>query len=295
MIADTTPPSHRVEIQQTATRSLGRRRVYGRIWVWLCAFTVVAAAAPIVAVLVYTVSQGIAAWNLDFFTQLPTPAGIPGGGIANAIVGSLIIDGIASGVAIPIGIVIGLFLAEMRGGFAEAVRFGADVLAGVPSITIGIFAYAVLVTTLGHFSAISASFALGILMIPIVIRGAEGAIRSVPGDLWEAGTALGVARAVVARRVILPAALPGVITACLLAIARTVGESAPLLFTAIGSQYFAFNPNQPMAAMPLVVYLNGIQAYPDLQRSAWGTALVLVAFILLLSLLSRWLSRRFRR
>lgn len=292
MIADASV-TRRATIHAAARRSLDRRRVYSRIWVVLCWVAVIAAAAPILSVLEYTIRQGLPAWNLDFFTQLPTPAGIPGGGIANAIVGSLIIDGIASAAAIPVGITLAFFLVEQRGGFADAVRFGADVLAGVPSIVIGIFAYAVLVTTLGHFSAISASFALAVLMLPIVMRGTEGAIRTVSSELWEGGAALGVARVITAVRVILPAALPGVITACLLAICRTAGESAPLLFTSIGNQYWAFSPAQPMAAMPLIIYLDGIQAYPDLQRTAWGTALLLVVFIGVVSSLSRVLSRRF--
>lgn len=292
MIADATA-TRRATIHAAARRSLDRRRVYNHIWVGLCWVAVIAAAAPIVSVLEYTIRQGLPAWTIDFFTQLPTPAGIPGGGIANAIVGSLIIDGIASAAAIPVGITLAFFLAEQRGPFADAVRFGSDVLAGVPSIVIGIFAYAVLVSTLGHFSAISASFALAVLMLPIVTRGTEGAIRTVSSELWEGGAALGVARVIIAVRVILPAALPGVMTACLLGICRTVGESAPLLFTSIGNQYWAFSPTQPMAAMPLIIYLDGIQAYPDLQRTAWGTALLLVVFVGAVSLLSRLLTRRF--
>lgn len=292
MIADASA-ARRATIHAAARRSLDRRRVYNGIWMGLCWVAVIAAAAPIVSVLEYTIRKGIPAWTIDFFTQLPTPAGIPGGGIANAIVGSLIIDGIASAAAIPVGITLAFFLAEQHGPFADAVRFGADVLAGVPSIVIGIFAYAVLVSTLGHFSAISASFALAVLMLPIVMRGTEGAIRTVPSDLWEAGAALGVARVIIALRVTLPAALPGVVTACLLAICRTAGESAPLLFTSIGNQYWAFSPTQPMAAMPLIIYLDGIQAYPDLQRTAWGTALLLVVFVGVISSLSRLLTRRF--
>lgn len=292
MIADASV-ARRAAIHAAAKRSLNRRRMYNGVWVGICWIAVIAAAAPIVSVLEYTIRQGLPAWTIDFFTQLPTPAGIPGGGIANAIVGSLIIDGIAAVAAIPVGIALAFFLAEQRGPFGDAVRFGADVLAGVPSIVIGIFAYAVLVTTLGHFSAISASFALAVLMLPIVMRGTEGAIRTVSTEMWEGGAALGVARVVIALRVILPAALPGVVTACLLGICRMVGESAPLLFTAIGNQYWAFSPTQPMASMPLIIYLDGIQAYPDLQRTAWGTALLLVVFVGVVSSLSRVVARRF--
>lgn len=296
MIGDATRQlARRAEIHEAAARSLGARRARGTLAVALCWVAVAAAAAPLVSVLVYTVARGISAFSADFFTQLPTPAGIPGGGIANAIVGALIIDGIAAAAAIPVGVIVGFFLAEQRGAFANAVRFGADLLAGVPSIAIGLFAYALLVTTLGHFSALSASFALAVLMLPIIVRGAESAVRTVSGDLWEAGMALGSTRVMVALRVILPTALPGIVTVCLLGIARAVGESAPLLFTSIGNQFFAFSPAQPMASMPLVIYLDGIQAYPDLQRTAWGTALLLVILVLILSVGSRLLARRFRR
>jgi phosphate transport system permease protein len=292
VIADAGQAARRAEIRRTAERSLRSRKAAGSVAVALCWLAIALAAVPIVSILTYTVGQGFKAWDLDFFTQLPTPAGIPGGGIANAILGSLIIDGLAALVAIPVGVVIGFFLAELRGGFADSVRFGADVLAGVPSIAIGLFAYALLVATLGHFSALSASFALAVLMLPIVVRGAESAIRTVSREIWEGGAALGITRGLVAFRIVLPAALPGVVTVCLLAIARAVGESAPLLFTTIGNQFFALSPAQPMASMPLVIYLDGIQAYPDLQRTAWGTALLLLVLVLVLSLASRWVAGR---
>jgi phosphate transport system permease protein len=249
----------------------------------------------LLAVVAYTVGRGIGAWSVAFFTHLPTPAGIPGGGISNALVGSLIIDGMAILMAVPFGIIAGLFLAEQDGGFARTVRFTADVLAGVPSIALGLFAYAILVVTLGHFSAFAGSVALGILMLPIVMRTTEGAIRSVPRDIWESGLALGIQRSRVSLRIILPSALPGMATGILLAISRMAGETAPLLFTAIGSQYFAVSPTQPMAALPLVIYLDGIQAYPDIQQIAWGTALALIVIVLGVNLGGRLLVRRMRR
>jgi phosphate transport system permease protein len=246
-------------------------------------------------VVYYVVGRGAAAWSVAFFTHLPTPAGIPGGGISNAIIGSLIIDGIAAAGAIPFGLLVALALAESEGRIAGAIRFSADVLAGIPSITIGIFAYTLLVTTTGHFSAISASFALGILMLPVIIRASETAIRGVPRSLVEAGLSLGGRRLTVARRVIVPAALPGILTGVLLAIARAAGETAPLLFTAVGAQFWSLNPVRPMNAMPLVVYLNGIQAYPDLQRAAWGTALFLLLMVLVLSVGGRFVSAQLRK
>jgi phosphate transport system permease protein len=294
-VAVATMQSRRELVQQTARRSLGRRRLTGRIVIALSIVAVIGAVAPLFAVLAYTFGRGIGALSVDFFTHLPAPALVPGGGIANALVGSLIIDGIAAGMAIPLGVVMGLFLAEGRGRFAGAVRFGADVLVGMPSITIGLFAYAVVVVPSGHFSGFSASVALAVLMLPVVMRTSEAAIRAVPGDLWEAGMALGLRRARIARAVILPAAFPGLVTGALLATARAVGESAPLLFTSIGNQFFQFSPSQPMAAMPLLIYQNGIQAYPDLQLQAWGTALVLVVVVLILNLGSRTFAARLGR
>jgi len=290
--------ARRGEIQRTAAASLTRRKVYSKIALIVCGVFLGVALVPLVAVLAYTFERGIQAWSVDFFTHLPTPAGIPGGGIQNAIVGSLIIDGIAAAGAIPFGILAGLFLAESNGRFASGVRFAADVLSGVPSIIMAIFAYALLVKPLGHFSAIAASFAIGVLMLPIIMRASETAIRSVPSTLSEAGLALGARQATVARRVTIPTALPGLITGVLLALARGVGETAPLLFTAIGSQYFSSSPFKPIAALPLVVYQDGIQAYPDLQRTAWGTALFLILLVLVLSVGSRlgaaWLRREKR-
>jgi phosphate transport system permease protein len=250
---------------------------------------------PLVSVITYTAQRGLQAWSVSFFTKLPTPTGIPGGGIWNAIVGSLIIDAMAVAGAIPFGILGGLFLAESDGRIAGGIRFAADVMSGVPSIVLGIFAYIALVKTLGHFSAIAASFAIGVLMVPIIMRASETALRSVPRSLSEAGLALGARRAAVSRRVVLPAALPGLITSVLLALSRGVGETAPLLFTAIGSEYFSTSPVKPIAALPLVVYQDGIQAYSDLQTRAWGTAFFLVLLVLTLSIGSRLVAARLRR
>jgi len=289
------PLDRRAYIRDVSARTLRRRQIRGGVYTTLCGLALLIALVPIVAIIGYTVSQGIGAWSVQFFTHLPTPSGIPGGGISNALIGSLIIDGLASLMALPVGIIVALFLSEQRNAVAGAVRFIVDVAAGLPAITIGLFAYAIVVVPQGHFSAFSASVALAVLMLPVVIRAGEGAIRSVPPDLWEAGIALGVRRARVARTVILPAALPGLITASLLAISRAVGEAAPLLFTAIGSTFLVTNLARPMASLPLVIYLDGIQAYPDLQRTAWGTALTLLVIVVLLNLGARLLARRMRR
>ena len=287
--------ARRAEIHRIAAASLNRRQIYSRIAITICGICLLIALIPLVAVIAYTVQRGIQAWSVDFFTKLPTPAGIPGGGIWNAIVGSIIIDGIAIAGALPFGILGGLFLAESDGRIAGGVRFAADVMSGVPSIILGIFAYIVLVKSLGHFSAIAASFAIGVLMLPVIMRASETALRSVPGTLTEAGLSLGARKLTVTSRVVIPAALPGLITGVLLALARGIGETAPLLFTAIGSEYFSTNPLKPMAATPLVVYQDGIQAYSDLQTRAWGTALFLVVVVLVISVGSRLIAARLGR
>lgn len=292
-----TQPDRRTLIRETARAYHAQRRARGVLASSLCFLALLIALMPIVGIIVFTISQGIPAWSLDFFTHVSHPTGIPGGGIVNAIIGSLIIDGIASAMALPVGILAALFLAEVRGRLTEIVRFVVDVAAGLPAITIGLFAYAIIVVPQHHFSAFSASVALAVLMLPIVIRAGEGALRTVPGDLWEAGLALGVRRARIARSVVIPTAIPGLITASLLAISRAAGEAAPLLFTAIGSEVFStsvFGPSG-MAAMPLVVYQDGIQAYPDLQQTAWGTALTLLVLVVLLNVSARLLARRMRR
>ncbi|TME50362.1 MAG: phosphate ABC transporter permease PstA [Chloroflexi bacterium] len=288
-------PDRRALIREASVASRRRRTVAGLVAASLSVVALLVALVPIVWIIVYTISQGIAAWSVDFFTKLPHPAGIPGGGIANALVGSLIIDGLAALMALPVGILAALFLAEFSGRLAGTVRFVMDVAAGLPAITIGLFAYAVIVVPQHHFSAFSASVALGVLMLPIVIRAGEGALRTVPNDLWEAGLALGVRRARVARSIVIPTAIPGLVTASLLAISRAVGEAAPLLFTAIGSQVFSTSVGGAMASLPLVVYQNGIQAYPDLQQNAWGTALTLLVLVVVLNVSARLLARRMRR
>lgn len=287
--------SRREEIQSVAMASLNRRRVVSRVAIITCSVCLAVALIPLGLLLIFVIGKGASAWSVAFFTHLPRPTGIPGGGISNAIIGSLVIDGIAAAGAIPFGLFVALALAESNGRIAAAIRFSADVLAGIPSITIGIFAYTLIVTTTGHFSAISASFALGILMLPVIIRACENALRTVPTSLLEAGLSLGGRRLTVARRVIVPAALPGILTGVLLAIARAAGETAPLLFTTIGNQFWSLSPFKPMNAMPLVVYLNGIQAYPDLQRDAWGTALFLLLLVLVLSVGGRFVAAQLRK
>jgi phosphate transport system permease protein len=189
--------------------------------------------------------------------------------------------------AIPLGLAVALFLVERRGRVAAVIRFVADVMSGIPSIAIGVFAYALFVVPTGHYAGIIGSFALAVLMVPIVVRADEVAMRAVPDDLWDAALALGARPSRVARSVVLRSALPGLVTGNLLAIARAIGETAPLLFTIFGSQVLEGNPFQTMQAMPYLIYTDGTQADPHLQTIAWATALVLLVFILILSIGAR--------
>jgi len=284
--------ARRATIRNSARRSLARRRAATQLSHALCGLAAGVCLVPLLALLAYTTSRGIHAINLGFFAHDPTPPGIPGGGIRNAIAGSALIVGVAALMAIPVGIAAALFLLERKGRLAVAVRFGADVLSGVPSIAMGIFAYEVLVEPLRHFSALAGSFALAVLMLPIVIRASESAMLAVPLDLREAALALGARRSRVARSVVLRGAIAGLVTGSLLAVARAVGETAPLLFTSIGTQLFNLSPLQPTSAMPLVIYADGTQAFPEAQQIAWGTAFVLLALVLLLSIAARIASGR---
>jgi phosphate transport system permease protein len=194
----------------------------------------------------------------------------------------------------PIGLLVALFLIERRGPIANAIRFGADILSGLPSILIGLFAYSIIVVHT-HFSAYSASVALAVLMLPIMIRGDEEAMRTIPSELWEAGLALGARQSRVVRSVIVRGAIPGLVTANLLALARAVGETAPLLFTTIGSSIFSLSLNQPMNAIPIVIYQDGTTAFTQLQLDAWGAAFVLMVGVLVLSIIGRIFAARLTR
>jgi len=239
-------------------------------------------------------AKGLPAWNTDFFTHSTVPEGIPGGGVWNAIVGTIVITGIAIAVTVPLGLLVGLFLAESDGRAAAALRFTADVMTGVPSITVGIFGYIAIVRNFGY-SGLAGAFAVGFIMLPVIVRAGETAFRGVPTVLTEAALALGARRVTIARRVVVPTALPGVITGVLLAVARGLGETAPLLLTILGNQYLQWNPTKSMEALPILIYNNSSQPYADLVQVAWGAALLLVVVVLILSIGSRLLAARLRR
>jgi phosphate transport system permease protein len=277
----------RETVRSISRGSLGRRHLQGRIARAACYGALVVALVPLVALIAYTAGRGTKALSADFFTKSPLPVGIRGGGIANAIVGSGIIVGLALCMAVPVGMAMALYLVDAKSWLAGLLRFVADVMSGIPSIAIGIFAYALIVVPSGHYSGLSASVALAVLMVPIIVRANEEAMRAVPDDLWEAGLALGARQSRVVRSVVVRGALPGIVTGNLLAIARAVGETAPLLFTAIGSTLFTVAPNQPMNALPLVIFNSGTEPYPSMQATAWGAAFVLLGFVLVLSIVAR--------
>ena len=263
-------------------------------WLAVMYLLTVLALIPLGLILWFTVSKGLPpALHLEFFMNSFRPVGVPGGGVADAIVGTGILVSLASLMAIPIGILGGVYLAEYNvARWASWVRLASDVLVGTPSIAIGLFAYALVVAPFHHFSGYSGSVALAVLMLPIVIRTTEGAVALIPSGLRESGLALGLPRWRVSLQLILPAAVPGVITGALLAVARASGETAPLLFTAFGNQHLVFDPNGQLQALPLTVYQYALQPYKSLQDQAWGAALVLVVIVLGINLASRWVLRR---
>ena len=249
---------------------------------------------PLVAIFVYLLYMGASSLNLAFFTQIPKPVGESGGGMANAILGSGILLGVASALGVPIGIGGGIFLAEFGRGtkLANAVRFTADVLNGVPSIVMGLAIYSLIVVRQGHFSALSGGVALGIMMIPTVCRTTEEMLLMVPHAVREAALGLGVPNWRSVLSITVKTASPGIITGCMLAFARVAGETAPLLFTALGNQFWSTSLNQPIAALPLQIYVYAISPYDDWHRLAWAGALVLIALIVLAVSLVRFVTSR---
>ena len=264
------------------------RRGKSRVMVTLMGIAVALAVLPLFFILGSLIIQGASSLSLDFFLNRPAPVGETGGGVAHAITGTLMIVGVASLVGVPVGIAAGLFASEYRGTkLAWVTRFVADVLNGTPSIVVGLLAWTWVVATQRHFSALAGSFALAFLMIPMVMRTTEELVRLVPDSLREAALALGYTRWRTTLVVVLRTALPGIVTGSLLSVARISGETAPLLFTALGSEYFSYDLDRPMAALPLVVYKYATGPYPEWHQLAWTASLVLIAVVLVLSIAAR--------
>lgn len=246
------------------------------------------AVAPLFAILIYVIQKGGPALNWEFFTEIPKPVGETGGGLANAIVGTMVLVGLGAVVGVPIGIGAGVYLSEYgRGKLATALRFSIDLLASVPSIIVGLFAYAMLVVPLKRFSALAGAIALAVIMIPIIGRTTEELLRLVPQHIREAGLALGIPRWKVILRVVLRGSLGAIATGVMLAVARAAGETAPLLFTALNNQFWSHRLDEPIASLPMQIYTYAISPYDDWHAKAWGGALLLMLFVLGLNLGTR--------
>ena len=269
-----------------------RRRVTNVLMLGLTGVAAVLTVVPLLLIFFYLMQAGVTALNLDFFTKLPAPVGQTGGGMGNAILGTLLLVGVAALIGLPVAIGAGVFLAEAgTSKFANLVRFVADVMNGIPSIVIGIFVWAWVVVAMGHFSALAGGVALAIMLVPMVTRTTEEIIRLIPRELREGALALGFTRWRTTIGVILPAAKGGILTGALVALARIAGETAPLLFTAFGNPFWQLGLNEPISALPLQIFQYAISPYDEWHRQAWAGSLVLIALVLVVSLTARLLIR----
>ncbi|MGC2169603.1 MAG: phosphate ABC transporter permease PstA [Acidimicrobiales bacterium] len=288
----------RDEIRKTSDRNRARRLAISRAMVALCTLAIILAAVPLVLLIYQLIKQGASQIDWKFFTTLPsTPTLIDPtatGGISNAIVGTLALTLYASIMAIPLGVIVGVYLAETQSKLATTLRVIAQTMAGAPSILMGLFAFSFIVHDLDvGFSAIAGAFALAVLMMPVIIISTEIAVRNVPNTLREAGLALGAKSHTVSLKVVLPSALTGIVTGVILAISRAIGETAPVLLVIGGGFIDAWKPTSAVSAMPLAIYENAKSEWPSQRAQVWGIALVLVAFVFILSLSARiWASRK---
>jgi phosphate transport system permease protein len=271
------------------------RRTSNGLFLGACYLAAVAVVAPLLFIVGHLLGKGLAGLDWQFFTHMPKPVGEAGGGMANAIVGTLLIVGVGAAMALPVGIAAGVYLAEYgRGRFATLVRYTTDVLSGVPSIVVGVAAYGLVVVPMGRFSAIAGSVALAILMLPTIIRSTEEMVRLVPRSYREAALALGAPRWKTIQQVVLPAARPGIVTAAMLSVGRAAGETAPLLFTALGNRFWSLKLDEPIATLPVFIFDYARAPYDDWNRQAWTGALVLVLLVTIVSALLRLTVRRVR-
>jgi phosphate transport system permease protein len=277
-------------MKSLSSRRQSWRKLINVIMLSMTGLSTILVVAPLIWIIGYVVREGLPAINLKFFTELPTPVGVPGGGILNALVGSLMTVGLGLLIAAPIGTLAGIYAATNPDKLlGTLLRFGTDVISGVPSIVMGIFAYTLIVLPQKHFSALSGGIVLAFIMVPTIVRSTEEMIRLVPASLREGSLALGAAEWKTSLSVILPAALNGVITGIMLAIARGAGEAAPMLFTAFGNPFMNTNFSQPVATLPHMIFVYAIAPYDDWHAKAWATALVLIVLVLLLNIAARLL------
>ncbi len=276
-----------------ANQSLSARKAKNVTMISLTVIGTLLALIPLFSIFAYVLTRGLPAINIDFFTQLPKPLGEEGGGMVNAIAGSIIVVGISGLIGIPVGIMSGIFLSEYgRNRFGRSISFLTDVLLGVPSIVVGIFVYVLLVLAMGGFSAYAGGIALSILMIPAVTRTTEEMLKLIPSHIREAGLALGLPKWRVTLFIVLPSALRGIVTGVMLAIARVMGETAPLLFTAFGNRYWHASLNDPIATLPVQIFTYAISPYKEWQAQAWAGALTLIVIVLIFNILARVITYR---
>jgi len=287
------PSGRQRAVAERTERTIRRRRLRSSVMIGLMYVAAAVAILPLLLIVIHLIRLGGSSVNLAFFTHMQRSPGESGGGMANAIVGTLILIGIASAVGLPVGIGAGLYLAEKRTTLlATTVRFLADVLNGLPSIVMGIFAWELLVKPVRHFSALAGGIALGAMMIPMVTRTTEEMVRLVPISLREAALALGYSRWRTSLSIVLRTALGGIVTGALVAMARIAGETAPLLFTALGNQFWSTSLRAPIAALPLQIFNYAISAYDEWHAQAWAGALVLVGIVFVISLAARVATRQ---
>jgi len=276
-----------------ADKIYSRRRWSNRLMLGLCGFGAALSILILALILGYTVIKGASSLNLDFIFNAAKPVGEVGGGMRNEILGTLILVSLGSIIAVPIGLMAGLFLAEFGSPkVTTGVRFAADILSGVPSIVIGVFAYAIIVQPMHSYSAISAAIALAVIMIPVVARTSEEALRLVPNSMREAALALGITRWRSVVGVVVPGAITGIVTGAMLGVARIAGETAPLIFTALGSTFGFQGLDKPIGSLPLQIYHYALSPYTDWQQQAWAGAFLLIIMVLGISILVRWISNR---
>ncbi len=276
-----------------AALTSARRRAVNVVMLGLTAVCAALAVGALIFILAYLVYQGGASLSLAFFTRLPAPVGEAGGGMANAIVGTAKLLVLAAAIGIPLGFMAGLYIAEFAGPVsAAALRYATDLLNGVPSIVIGIFAYTLVVLPMRHFSTLAGGVALGIMMLPVTVRGTEEFLRAVPGPFREASLALGATRWMTIVRVVVPASSRGILTAVMLGLARVAGETAPLLFTALNNRFWSRGWTEPTSSLPVMIFTYATSPYEDWIRQAWAAGLVLLAVVLAANIGARLLIRR---
>ena len=283
----TSAVTHARDLNGAFERTRARRYWVDKGAVYLMSFCAILVLLPLLSILSDLLQQGFSALNWDFFTKLPKPVGEAGGGMANAIAGTLILLMLALCVGVPVGLGTGIYLSEYaHNRFAYAIRFITDVMNGIPSIVFGIFAYTLFVVPMKSFSALSGGFALGIMMIPIITRTTEQFIRMVPPQLREAGMALGIPQWRVTTDIVLQTAKGGIITGVMVALARVAGETAPLLFTAFGNRFWHSSLAEPIAALPIQIFAYAISPFDDWHRQAWAGALVLIGIVFIVNLVA---------